>query len=420
MDVLNRIWRFLRSMKFGIALLLIICALSVVGTIIPQGRALDWYATQYPSQHETILTLGLNRLYQSWYFVGLLALLSLNLALCTFTRLRMLLRTEKTEATQAARLPVAQKLTPEQAEAVRSYLKAHRCTERTVEGETLFTKHHFGRYGTFLTHLGILLTVLFGAAALYLPTVQDVFCLPGESVVLEDGTEIFVEDFDLVDAEGKLDYASRLRVKLPDGRESGTSRISVNHPLSYGPYKIYQQMYGVAGSITVYDAETDTEETFVLTDEAVLTKDGVNGVIYQGVAALADVESGTFGQYMPETDQTPIYLLQISERGSLRPSYGLAGLSLQVGDLTYYINDPVAYPGLEIKHTPHAANALLIAAFVVLTIGLYITFFLQPVLVKVTPEGYTVAGTKPEGMRMELEQMLVEESEKRTKENDAT
>ena len=412
MDALKKSWRFLRSMKFGVILLVVIAALSVVGTIIPQGRAADWYAEQYPGHAEMILSLGLNRLYQSWYFVALLALLSLNLALCTATRLRMLLSTEKTEAVRAARLPVMQKLDETQVELVRAHLKARRCAERTVEGETLYTKYHFGRYGTFLTHLAILLTVLFGAAALYLPTVQDQFCLCGESITLSDGTTIAVDDFTLHDEKGKLDYASSIRVTLPDGRESGAERISVNHPLAFGPYKIYQQMYGVAGSITVHDNATGTEEDFVLTEEAVLTKDGVNGVIYQGIAALADAQAGTFEQYRPESDQTPIYLLQISENGGVRPSYGLSGLMLEVGDLQFYINDPVPYPGLEIKHTPRVVNGLLIAAFVLLTIGLYVTFFLQPVLVKVTPEGYAVGGTKPEGVRMELEQLLEDAKQK--------
>ena len=85
---------------------------------------------------------------------------------------------------------------------------------------------------------------------------------------------------------------------------------------------------------------------------------------------------------------------------------------LEVGDLQFYINDPVPYPGLEIKHTPRVVNGLLIAAFVLLTIGLYVTFFLQPVLVKVTPEGYAVGGTKPEGVRMELEQLLEDAKQK--------
>jgi hypothetical protein len=76
------------------------------------------------------------------------------------------------------------------------------------------------------------------------------------------------------------------------------------------------------------------------------------------------------------------------------------------------MEQPVEYPGLRIKYTPRIVNILLVAAFTVLTVGLYITFFLQPILVKVTDEGYTVAGTKPEGMRVEIEQMLEEAAAK--------
>ena len=49
---------------------------------------------------------------------------------------------------------------------------------------------------------------------------------------------------------------------------------------------------------------------------------------------------------------------------------------------------------------------LLLAAFTLMTVGLYITFFLQPVLVKVDDEGYAVGGPKPEGMRLSLEALL--------------
>ena len=44
--------------------------------------------------------------------------------------------------------------------------------------------------------------------------------------------------------------------------------------------------------------------------------------------------------------------------------------------------------------------------------GLYITFFYEPVLVKVSDTGYTVAGPKPERMRVELGEELREYEEK--------
>ena len=43
--------------------------------------------------------------------------------------------------------------------------------------------------------------------------------------------------------------------------------------------------------------------------------------------------------------------------------------------------------------------------------GLWILFFMPPVLVKVDDEGYAVGGPKPEGMRLELERLLSTENE---------
>jgi hypothetical protein len=138
------------------------------------------------------------------------------------------------------------------------------------------------------------------------------------------------------------------------------------------------------------------------------SKDGKTGLWVAGVYDLAEDENGApmlvsnqLGSY-----QNPIYEIQTVEQENSAALHLPPGGMVSVGDLDFRMGDPVEYPGLRIKYTPRIVNLLLIAAFSVLTVGLYITFFLQPVLVKVTDEGYTVAGTKPESMRSELEQLL--------------
>ena len=415
MEALKKGWSFLRSMKFGIGLLLVIAALSVVGTLIPQGNPAQWYAEQYPSAHNTILALQADRLYTSWYYVLLMVLLALNLTLCTVTRMRALLRTRKDEHVRAARLPVRTKLSEAQVETVRAHLLARHCAEQKVEGVSVYSKNRFGRYGTFLTHLGILLTLVFGAAALYLPHVSDMDCLPLETIKLEGGAELFVHSFQIEDADGRLDYASDLYISLPNGNISELTHVSVNHPFTYGPYKVFQQYYGTAPSVSVTDRETGETEVFTLTESSMLSKDGTTGLWVSGIYELAEDESGTptlqtatLGSF-----RDPIYEVRtIDESGSNTLHLPPGGI-VTVGDLTFRMEDPVEYPGLRIKYTPRVINILLIAAFAVLTVGLFITFFLQPVLVKVTEEGYTVAGTKPEGMRIELEQVLEEAAAKK-------
>ncbi|MBR6452912.1 MAG: hypothetical protein IKS87_09410 [Lachnospiraceae bacterium] len=84
---------------------------------------------------------------------------------------------------------------------------------------------------------------------------------------------------------------------------------------------------------------------------------------------------------------------------------------LQIGNLKYRFEDPVAYPGLRMKNTPTFVNALLCGAFLLMIAGLYITFFCQPILMRVDPDGCTVGGTKPEGMNLIVKRILQEETE---------
>ena len=412
MEVLKKLWRFLRSMKFGIGLLLAIAALSVVGTVIPQGQTAEWYAATYPRAHTLLQSLRFTALYTSWYYVLLMVLLGLNLTLCSVMRLRVLLRTDRDEVRQAARLPIVNPLRATEVETVRAWLRSRRCREQTVEGATMYTKNHFGRYGSFLTHLGILLTLVFGAAALYLPQVSDMDCLVGDTITVEGGAKITVQDFRIEDDDGRLDYASDLYLTLPDGSVSDLAHVSVNHPFNFGSYKVFQQYYGTAPAVTVIDHETGEEDTFVLTEASMLSKDNSTGLWVGGIYELGEdengnpvLQSGVLGSY-----RDPIYEVETIDQSGSSTLHLPPGGIVTVGDLEFRMEQPSEYPGLRIKYTPRIVNVLLIAAFAVLTVGLYITFFMQPVLVKVTEEGYTVAGTKPEGTRVELEQALEEAS----------
>jgi cytochrome c biogenesis protein len=176
---MGKVFQTLRSMRFGILLLCLIAACSVAGTLIPQDREIAWYAQNYPSLHGTILTLQLNRVFDSWYFKTLLVLLCLNLSLCSLVRIRGVVRAAKSETARAAEMKDAVLLTPEGVEKLRARLEEMRCRREDLGGASVYRKNRLGHYGTFITHLSILLTVVFGALALYTPTVTDQSCMPG-------------------------------------------------------------------------------------------------------------------------------------------------------------------------------------------------------------------------------------------------
>ena len=409
---MKKVFNYLRSMRFGILLLLLIALCSVVGTVIPQGREIAWYAQTYRSFHAVILTLRLHNIFESWYFIALLVLLCLNLSLCSILRIRTVVRAAKTETERAAGMPDSLRLTAEGTARLRAHLEAMGCRKDTCGDAVIYRKRSFGRYGTFITHLSILLTVIFGALALYTPTVTDMRCMPGESIFMPDGTEIHVADFRIADDSGRLDYTSHVQLTLPNGRRSELAELKVNHPFSFGGWKLFQQSFGTAGSVTVTRLETGGSDDFLLEDTSYLTIDQRNGIVFRqlypdfvrapsGEVTLITVTEGVY--------KNPIYAFEVLADGEVTPSLAVPGDSLEVLGYRFAFNKPVDYPGLRIKHVSTWVNGLLVASFVLMILGLYITFFCEPVLVKTDAAGCAVGGPKPERMRLELEALLERE-----------
>ena len=415
---MKKVFRYMRSMRFGILLLCLIAACSVAGTVIPQGREIAWYAQNYPSAHPVILTFRLNRVFESWYFITLLALLCLNLSLCSLLRIRTVVRASRGEAERAAAMPDTVLLRPEGVEKLRAWLKDRHCRSVELDGAVVYHKNGIGRYGTFLLHLSILLTLVFGALALYTPTVTDQSCMPGESIILEDGTEIHVLDFHITDETGRLDYRSHVQVTLPDGRRSEEAELSVNHPFSFGAYKLFQQSFGTAGSVTVTNLETGGTDDFLLTEQAYLSADGITGIFYETLYPdfIRDPSGNvTFITITEGSYPNPIYQFEVISDGEFTPTLALPGDELELTGLRFTFNSPVEYPGIRIKHVSRLFNALLIASFTLMIAGLTLAFFFDPVLVKTDAEGYVVGGPKPEHMRIELGEVF-REYERNTKE----
>ena len=408
---MKKVLNFLRSMRFGLLLLGLIGLCSVAGTVIPQGREIAWYAQTYRSFHGIILLLGLNRVFESWYFILLLVLLCLNLSLCSLVRIRSVIRAAKGETARAARTPDTVHLTPSGVEKLREYLTQLHCRREELDGAVVWRKNSFGRYGSFLTHLSILLTVIFGALALYTPKVVDRECMPGQSIFMEDGTEIHVHDFRIADDTGRLDYTSHVQISLPNGRRSEVAELKVNHPFSFGPWKLFQQTFATAGSVTVTDLETGGSDDFLLTGQSYLSADGVSGILYDtlypdfirspdGEVTLITITEGRYSH--------PIYQVETFSDGVFTPVLAEPGEELTVMGLRFRFNDPVEYPGIRVKHVSRLLNVLLVASFALMIAGLFITFFCEPVLVKTDEEGYVVLGPKPERMRIELGEELRE------------
>lgn len=196
--------KFLTSVRTTVVLLIVIAALAVVGTLIPQGLTQEQYARLYgPGTIKAFRVFGLFNVYQSWWFLGTLSLLALNVIFCSLRRLP-------------------------------------------------FPCSHPRRWGVYTVHVSLLVIIAGGL-------VTGLFGFKGymeveegkaSSLVLSRGRafglpfEVFCEDFRLTrwpDGTPK-EYLSVLLFRGPEGERR--AEVRVNHPVKHRGLTFYQSSYG--------------------------------------------------------------------------------------------------------------------------------------------------------------------------------
>ena len=342
-------------MTFGMILLLLIAACSVAGSLIPQQRAAMEYVSLYGAQAaEWIVRLRLDDVFSAPYFIVLMAALCLNLTLCSVVRVFRLRGAGARLMNSAAHAQV-QTVSSAHLRAIEAHLARRGYKKAQREDAVLYSKHYFGFYGSFLTHLALIVLLVVGAATVYGAQVQDRTVMPGETLTLEDGTALQVLSFRIEDETGRLDYASTLVMRDAQGKTSPETLVRVNEPMRFGGYKVYQQTYGTAGAIGVYNAQSGGSDTVHLTEPVFLTLDGVNGVFYNALyPGYTTAEDGsvtlitsTSGAY-----SDPVYDLRVIADGQTTAVLAFPGEAITIGDVTFTMEPPVSYPGLRIKYLP--------------------------------------------------------------------
>ena len=395
---MRRSLRFFRSMRFGMILLVLVMALSVVGSLIPQKEQAMTYVRAYGAEKATLLmALGWNDLFHTWYFLALEGLLCINLLLCSILRFprtvhagEQLMKTAEDSSTETP-------CDSAQLQRMKEFLLSHGFRKRNAATGEAYTRHFLGFYGSFLTHLSILWVLLFGSLVLMTPQTEDLTVMPGESLVLSDGTRILCESFHIEDGQGKLDYASTLHAISADGKQEKIQEIRVNEPMRFGNYKVYQQTYGTAGRVRIVNHATETEDTLFLTESCFLSIDGQNGVyfeaLYPGFVQDDDgnytLVTNTSGSY-PD----PVYRIQTIAEGMSTSVLAFPDETLSLGEIDFTFLLPAEYPGLRIKHVSSVFYGALYFGFGLMIAALYLCFFMVPAAVSVREDGYSVVSPK--------------------------
>lgn len=392
----NTIWSFFASVKLALFVLFILAIASVIGTVIPQNSPAEEYVRIYGPQTARLFEiLDIPDMYNSWWFTSLLALLCLNLIVCTIERLpnvwRIMVRDNlQTDVGRLAKMNPRREMTtgesPEDAAArARESLSAKgwKATEaRKEEGILLFAqKGPWTRLGVYTVHASILI-IFIGAiigsyfgykGSVMIPetTKTDTIYAFGTRTPIKLGFEVLCEKFLLSHYPNGApkEFISDL-VVFEDGKKVLSKTIEVNDPLTYKGHTFYQSSYQSYQKflVTLTNNSTNKRERFLVEPGKQVTWPGEN------------VSFGVLSRKMTEIPGEFEYKVWFSPGGKGTPRTfwleddGTVPIQQGDSDYTYSMKEFFA-TGLQVTKDPGVWYVYI--GCTIMLIGLYVAFFMS-------------------------------------------
>ncbi len=350
--ILNQILDFLSSVGFGIVLLCVLVALSMLGMLIIQQNVPGfdaYYASLTPAEKLVFGSLGFFDVYYSWYYKFLLLLLSLNIVLASidhFPTAWKYITKPKIYATRGFLLKQKQNATitvktADQNETIaritgvfRKYGFKTQTAQNTenvyatdTDGKKIYSEiisrnyfyvfgeaGRFNRLGAYIVHVALLTLFLGHFVALQTGFDADVRMTPGE---LTDQIQLIQFNLDqkekynvqlpftidctdiqqrLINPNGEigvtntLDWRTQIKINDPEYGET-VADVSLNNPFSYRGYRFFQAQTVPVGSARTMKLELTPEK-----GGAPLTVD----LMRNGSANLPDGTKIEYDSFMPD------------------------------------------------------------------------------------------------------------------------
>ncbi len=269
MNKKNPVLSFFASVKLALFTLFFLAVTSIIGTVIPQKESFEWYVKNYSESTAKLFeVLSIPDMYNSWWFLGLLGLLSVNLIVCSFDRFPGVWKQIKADnlETDLKRLPkmrLSEKWNSDKSETEFAGELAQKLssngwnTEQRKRDDSLLLfaqKGAMTRTGVYIVHASILVIFL-GAivgemygfkGSVMLPETKSTTSIYqfGTGNPIDLGFEIRCDRFDIefYDTGMPKAYRSNLKI-LEDGKLILEKNIVVNDPLTYKGITFYQSSY---------------------------------------------------------------------------------------------------------------------------------------------------------------------------------
>lgn len=282
-DLADRLWHVFISMRTGLALILFLALLGLIGTLVaqvPAGLAADpaayqqWLAgvrPKYGGWTNVLDALGLFSVFGSVWFKGTVVLLSTSLVACSINRTPLLWRQAVHPRTAVStgfleHAPLSEQVdataTPATASALLEQQLRARGYRTLVEADgrdvaVYADRFRWAPFGTVVAHLSLIFILAGAVLGTTGFRVEDFAITVGSRVAVGNGTNLEIEAVSFSDSyyeDGRpSDYASHL-VVYDNGVQAAEQTIRVNDPLRYGDVALFQSFFGPAADIRVADA----------------------------------------------------------------------------------------------------------------------------------------------------------------------
>ncbi len=305
----NPVWAFFASVKLALFLLFILAGTSIIGTLVPQNKPARMYVEEYGRNMANLMhTLNIQDMYNSWWFLSLLGIFSLNLIVCSLERIPNVIRMVRKDnlTTKPERLhkmglhkKIALSGSPAAAkQQVAEFMakKGWKPNSRNKDDGTMFFSQKGGwtRFGVYIVHTSILV-ILLGAVIGSSTVAKKIlhnpdFAFKGSIMIPESQQTDFIYSFQ---TGKKIDlgftvrcnyftiqyynngmpktYLSKITilednkpVPLKDGKT--VHFLEVNTPLTYKGITFYQSSYQPYPEflVTLIDKQTGNEQTAII------------------------------------------------------------------------------------------------------------------------------------------------------------
>lgn len=377
---MKKLGRFLSSMGFAVALLVLLAAACALSSLVEQRLTREAYEVRYGSgMASIIMALQVNDAYHSVWFIALSGFLCLNLLLCSVLRFSSFLRRYRQEKDSAAvntpgNLGETETEQPEQVFRTMR-LTPLRCTDAQGKEALFASGNRVGVWGAWICHVGVLL--LIAGFALGQITMQEsvIWGIPGDTRILEGtGIEIVIDDFRTETREDAsiAQYVTEITVNDPAAGRPEKATISVNNPADAGGFRLYQNNTGTAVSASVKRDGKETQRKTLLPQQAMA----------ESVLGLEDQPEYAFYfagirkmQEEGQEDQT-LYVMDLYRNGVFQQSYYYVGEGVATVGGDEITFSPRTFTLLAARKDSFAPMALL--GGIITLLGLALAFLFQP------------------------------------------